>query len=163
EGEELSSSGIRVRASDAGNDPRRRRRELGTDKYETGELGGEEEVEVAGAGGEDPVAVPPGRDEHRRRPRNGRGREGRIENGDTEALPRVAVAAAAVRIRGVAEERVGEGEGEEAGRCDAPQALQFRAHRHRALRQAAGVGPMALCGGALGQGRVDADPNCPSS
>ena len=87
---------------------------------------------MAGAGGEDPVAVPAGRDEHCRRCRDGRGREGRIEDGNPDALPRIA-APVPVRIGGVAEERVGEGEGDEAGRRDAPQALQLRAHRHRAL------------------------------
>jgi hypothetical protein len=134
EGEEPTVSRIRVRAGDARNDPGRRCRELRTDEYETGELGGEEEVEVAGAGGEDPVAVPPSRDKHRRRPRDGRGGEGRIESGNAEALPRVVVAPAApVRIGGVAEERVGEGEGDKAGRRDAPKALQLRTHRHRVL------------------------------
>lgn len=206
EGEEPSVSRVRVREGDARNHPRRRSRELRTNEYETGELGGEEEVEVAGAGGEDPVAVPPGRDKHRRRPRDGRGGEGRIESGNTEALPRVVAAAAPapVRIGGVAEERVGEGEGDEAVRRDAPKALQLRAHRHRelvtdgggaaqgtgaqptraipsrgfllgdeeicnggerggdlmkesvkrkrTLRQAAGVGPMALAAARLGRG-----------
>jgi len=135
EGAEPGVSGVRVRASGARDDPRRRRGELGADEYETGELDGEEEVEVPGAGGEDPVAVPAGRDKHRRGPRDGWGGEGRIENGDPEALPRAA-APVRVRIGSVAEERVGEGEGDEAGRRDAPQALQLRAHRHRALVQA---------------------------
>lgn len=158
-------SRVWVRATDARNDPRRRRRELRTNEYETGEAGGgEEEVEVAGAGGEDPVAVPAGRDEHRRRRRDGRGREGRIEDGNPDALPRIAVAAAPVpvRIGGVAEERVGEGEGDEAGRRDAPQALQLRAHRHRALAATATAG--GGCGGGPGwSGRAmgDGDPNSP--
>jgi hypothetical protein len=119
-------SRVGVRATDARNDPRRRRRELRTNEYETGEAGGrEEEVEVTGAGGEDPVAVLAGRDEHRRRRRDGRRGKGRIEDGNPDALPGVAVAAAPVpvRIGGVAEERVGKGEGDEAGRRDAPQAL----------------------------------------
>lgn len=119
-------SRVGVRATDARNDPWRRRRELRTNEYETGEAGGgEEEVEVASPGGEDPVVVSTGRDEHRRRRRDGRGGEGRIEDGNPDALPRVAVAAAPVpvRIGGVADERVGEGEGNEAGRRDAPQAL----------------------------------------
>lgn len=111
-------------ATGARNDPRGRRRELGADEYETGEAGGgEEEVEVARTRGEDPVAVPAGRDQHRRRRRDGRGGEGRIEDSDPDALPRVAVVPAPVRIGGVAEERVWEGEGDEAGRRDAPQAL----------------------------------------
>lgn len=133
EGKEPSVSRVRVRATDARNDPRRRRSQLRTNEYETGEVcGGEEEMEMAGAGGEDPITVPAGRDEHRRRRRDGRGGEWRIENGDPDAVLRIAVLAP-VRIGGVAEERVGEGEGDEAGRRDAPQALQLRAHRHRAL------------------------------
>lgn len=123
-------SRVWVRASDARNDPRTRRRELSTNEYETGELGGEEEVEMTGAGGEDPVAVPTGRDKHRRRTRDRRGGEGRIEDGNPEGLPHAA--AVPVKIGGVAEKRVGEGEGDEAGRRDAPQPLQLRAHRHRA-------------------------------
>jgi hypothetical protein len=122
---------VRLRPSDARNNPRRRHRELRADEYEPGELGGEQQVEVAGAGGEDPVTVPPGRDKHRRRPRDGGSGEWGIENGHPEErLPRV-TATVPIRIGGVAEERVGEGEGDEAGRRDATQSLQLRAHGHR--------------------------------
>lgn len=113
EGEEPRVRRIRVRASGGARDDRgRRRRELGADEYETREwgmgLGGEEEVELPGAGGEDPVPVPAGRDEHRRRPRGERGwgcRERSVEDGHPEELRPVAV-----RVGGVVEERVGEGE-----------------------------------------------------
>lgn len=152
EGEEPSVSRVWVRASDARNDPRTRRRELSTNEYETGELGGEEEVEMTGAGGEDPFAVPAGRDKHRRRTRDRRGEERRIEDGNPEALPRAA-AAVPVKIGGVAEERVGEGEGDEAGRRDAPQPLQLRAHRHRALVPG---------GGGAAQPRADPFPRVSS-
>lgn len=90
-------------------------------------------MELPGAGGEDPVAVPAGRDEHRRRPRGGRGwRRGgrRVDNGHPEEL-RVVVGVG-VRVGGVVEveERVGEGEGDEAGGLDVLQLVQLRAHRH---------------------------------
>jgi hypothetical protein len=137
EGKEPRAGGIRVRAGGgAGDDSRGRRGELGADEYEAREralgLGGEEELDLPGAGGEDPVAVPAGRDEHRRRPRGGRRRrrgEKGVEDGHAEELP--VLARVAVRVRGVVEERVGEGEGDEAGGLDLLQPLQLRAHRHR--------------------------------
>lgn len=82
-------------------------------------------MELPGAGGEDPVAVPAGRDEHRRRPRGWRRGGRRVENGHPEELRVVAV-----RVGGVVEERVGEGEGDEAGGLDVLQLVQLRAHRH---------------------------------
>jgi hypothetical protein len=109
---------VRLRPSDARNDPRRRHRELRADEYETGELGGEQQVEVAGAGGEDPVAVPPGRDKHRRSPRNGGSVEWGIENGHPEELPRVT---AAIPIRLEASRRRGLGKEKETKRDGAMQ------------------------------------------
>ena len=136
EREEPRASRIRVRASGgAANDPRRGSGDLWADEYKTRDCalgsGGEEEVELPGAGGEDPVAVPAGRDEHRRRPRGGRGwrRGGRgVDDGHPEEL-RVVVGVA-VRVGGIVEERVGEGEGDEAGGLDVLQLAQLRAHRH---------------------------------
>lgn len=82
---------------------------------------------MPGVGGEDPVAVPAGRNKHRCRPRGGRdwGRERRVKNGHAEEDRAVAV-----RAGSVVEERVGEGEGDEAGRRDVLQALQLRADGH---------------------------------